>query len=119
MVYKKRRRMAITKELIERINELAALKKAGKITDEELKEQAELRKEYLKQFRGNMKQVLDNTDILNEMRVSKFVTNKKELERLDNVDSVMRITDEPTEYVIAYKINEINEKQIMKILKEQ
>ena len=51
------------KEKILRINELAGKKKAGTLTDEEAAEQAELRHEYLSEFRENMKAILDNTVI--------------------------------------------------------
>lgn len=49
------------KKKIERINELARKKKAGKLSDAEAAEQAELRHEYLAEFRENMKAMLDHT----------------------------------------------------------
>ena len=51
------------KKKIERINELARIKKAGGLTEAEAAEQAELRREYLAEFRENMKAMLDNTII--------------------------------------------------------
>ena len=51
------------KEKIQRINELARKKKAGGLTDQEAAEQAELRHEYLSEFRENMKAILDSTVI--------------------------------------------------------
>ena len=45
---------------IDRINELARKKKAGGLTEEETAEQAELRREYLAEYRENMKAMLDN-----------------------------------------------------------
>ena len=44
---------------IERINELARKKKAVGLTEEELAEQAALRKEYLDGYRENLKAMLD------------------------------------------------------------
>ncbi|WP_369943310.1 DUF896 domain-containing protein [Ligilactobacillus faecis] len=46
---------AIPQELIDRINELAKKKKEGTLTDEEAKEQQELRKTYLAMFRENFR----------------------------------------------------------------
>ncbi len=48
---------------IERINELARKKKTQGLTQDETEEQAELRREYLAEFRENMKAMLDNTVI--------------------------------------------------------
>ena len=48
---------------IERINELARKKKNEGLTEAETAEQAELRHEYLAEFRENMKAMLDNTII--------------------------------------------------------
>ena len=45
---------------IERINELARKKKATGLTEEEMSEQSELRREYLAEYRENMKAVLDS-----------------------------------------------------------
>ena len=44
---------------IDRINELARKKKASGRTAEEAAEQAVLRKEYLEEYKANMKAVLD------------------------------------------------------------
>ena len=51
------------KRKIERINELARKKKSGGLTEAEAAEQAELRREYLAEFRENMKAMLDSTVI--------------------------------------------------------
>jgi uncharacterized protein YnzC (UPF0291/DUF896 family) len=56
--------MAITKEMIDRINELAHKKKAEGLTAEEIEEQAALRKAYLEGFRTNLKAQLDNIEIV-------------------------------------------------------
>lgn len=47
------------KEKIDRINELARKKKTVGLTEEELAEQAVLRKEYLDGWRANMEQILE------------------------------------------------------------
>lgn len=46
-----------------RINELARKKKTVGLTESELKEQAELRAQYLKDFREGFRRQLDNTYI--------------------------------------------------------
>ena len=47
------------REKIDRINELARKKKTVGLTEAELAEQAELRKEYLDGWRANMEQILE------------------------------------------------------------
>lgn len=54
----------VTKEQIARINELAAKKKATGLSEEELAEQAELRKIYIASFRENLKSQLENIEIV-------------------------------------------------------
>ena len=48
---------------IGRINELARKSKAEGLTEEELREQALLRKEFIADFRRNLRSQLDNIDI--------------------------------------------------------
>ena len=48
------------KEKIDRINELARLRKERPLTDGEAAEQAALRQEYLAAYRENMKAMLDS-----------------------------------------------------------
>lgn len=54
------------KAKIDRINELARKKKAGSLTEAETAEQAELRREYLVEYRENMKAILDGVIIQEE-----------------------------------------------------
>ena len=56
----------IDQKLIDRINYLANKKKSEGLTEEELKEQQELRTEYLKLFRAGFKQQLDSIVIEKE-----------------------------------------------------
>ena len=53
----------MTKEKIERINELAKKAKTVGLTDEEKKEQAKLRAEYIADFRAQFTGVLEHTVI--------------------------------------------------------
>lgn len=50
-------------EKIQRINELSRKSKAEGLTEEERKEQAVLRREFVESFRSNLKAQLDNIDI--------------------------------------------------------
>ena len=47
---------------IERINELTRKKKTQGLTEEEIKEQAELRQEYLNSIRENFRQTLESIE---------------------------------------------------------
>lgn len=49
----------ITKEMIQRINELARKQKNEGLTPEEKREQAQLRQAYLQSIRGQLRQQLD------------------------------------------------------------
>lgn len=53
-------------EKLDRINELARLKKERILTPDEAAEQAALRKEYLEEWRQGAIQVLENTYIVDE-----------------------------------------------------
>ena len=46
---------------LKRINELAAVAKQRELTAEEFEERAQLRKEYIEEFRAATRQILDNT----------------------------------------------------------
>ena len=52
-------------EMIKRINDLYHKSKSDGLTDDEAKEQAELRKQYVLMVRNNLKSQLDRIDILN------------------------------------------------------
>lgn len=52
------------KDLIKRINELANKSKSTGLSEEEKKEQANLRKEYIEIFRGNVKNSLMNVKVV-------------------------------------------------------
>lgn len=56
----------MTEEKIARINELAHKKKSEGLTQEELEEQAKLRREFLDDVRGNLRAQLNNIDMVNE-----------------------------------------------------
>ncbi|WP_084489599.1 DUF896 domain-containing protein [Clostridiisalibacter paucivorans] len=54
----------LSKEKLDRINELAKKKKDVGLTEEELVEQKKLREEYIKEFRKNFKKQLDNIEFV-------------------------------------------------------
>ncbi len=64
------------KEKIERINELARKKKDAGLTAAELAEQAALRKEYLDEYRTNLKAMLDGI-VIQEKDGSRHPLKKK------------------------------------------
>ena len=55
-----------TKEMIERINELAHKKKKEGLTEAELAEQKELYKRYLANIRGQLKAQLNNIEVVDK-----------------------------------------------------
>lgn len=69
----------MTKEKIDRINELARKSKTAEgLTMAEKEEQAKLRREYIDSYKANLIGQLDNTYIVDEKG------NKKKLERKNN-----------------------------------
>lgn len=65
----------ITKELVDRINELAHKKKTVGLTKDELEEQAVLRQKYLEGFRANFKKQMENVKFVEDL-------TEKELEEI-------------------------------------
>ena len=56
----------LSKEKIDRINELSKKKKMGTLTEAEAKEQTQLRKEYLDTFRNSMRETIENVKIVDK-----------------------------------------------------
>lgn len=54
------------KEVIDKINSLNATKKERELTVEESEELAKYRQLYLQNFKANMRNILDNTRVINE-----------------------------------------------------
>lgn len=54
------------KEVIDKINTLNATKKERELTVEESEELAKYRQLYLQNFKANMRNILDNTKVINE-----------------------------------------------------
>ena len=53
-------------EIIEKINSLNTLKKERELTAEESEELAKYRQLYLQNFKANMRNILENTKVINE-----------------------------------------------------
>jgi|LGOV01.1.fsa_nt_gb uncharacterized protein YnzC (UPF0291/DUF896 family) len=91
----------ITKEMIERINELANKKKVIGLEEDELEEQLALRAVYLESFRKNFREQLDGIEIVdddkNEFSNEKGENNmKKDKANLgyDNAEALGELTEE-------------------------
>jgi len=54
----------LTREKIERLNDLAKKKRLGVLSAQEAQEQQALRKEYLENFRGSMRETIENTTVI-------------------------------------------------------
>lgn len=68
----------MTQEKIDRINELARKKKSEGLTEEELKEQAILRREYIEGFKQSLVSQLENTYIVEPDGTKRKVKAKDE-----------------------------------------
>lgn len=55
--------MSMQQRKMDRISELTRLSRERELTAEEQKERQQLREEYIREFRSNMKQILDNTTV--------------------------------------------------------
>lgn len=53
-------------EIIAKVNSLNALKRERELTGDEVEELAKYRQLYLQNFKANMKNILDNTRVINE-----------------------------------------------------
>ena len=60
----------IDQKLIDKINALARKQKECGLTEEEKQLQAELRKEYLAQFRAGFKQTLDSIEFVDDKKLN-------------------------------------------------
>lgn len=70
----------ISKEKIERINQLAAKHKSQGLTEEEKKEREELRKEYIAAIKGQVKDHLSRIKYVEDMteeEKAEYLKNKK------------------------------------------
>lgn len=73
--------MTISKEMIARINELAAKKKAEGLTEEETVEQKALYMEYLAGIRGQVRKKLESVRYIEDMTEEEI---KEELAKRNN-----------------------------------
>ena len=76
--WKAETRFNMTQEKIDRINELARKKKSVGLTEEELQEQAILRKEYIEGYKQSLISQLENTYIVEPDGSKRKVTRKDE-----------------------------------------
>lgn len=67
--------MAITQEMIDRINQLSKKKKTEGLTDEEASEQKVLYREYIDAFKANLKAQLEMIEVVDD--------DKKEVEKIE------------------------------------
>lgn len=67
----------ITKELVDKINAFARKSKTVGLSEAEKEEQQKLRQEYIKAFRANFKQQLENIEFVED--VDKKVESKKKM----------------------------------------
>ena len=69
----------LSKEKVDRINELARKKKGPGLTDEEAAEQAGLREEYIVAFRAQFRAQLDNVKFVEDLSEEELAIYKKKV----------------------------------------
>lgn len=79
----------VTKEQIDRINELAKKKKETGLTEEELAEQKVLYREYIDAFKANLKAQLDTIEVVDD--------DKDEVEKIEEEVTALEETLEESE----------------------
>ena len=62
---------------LERINELARLQRERELTEAEREEQAQLRREYIAEWRAGVVQVLDNTYVVDKNGIKHKLQKKQ------------------------------------------
>ena len=67
------------KELITKINELAKIKKERPLTEKEIKQKKDLYTEYLGLIRAQVKNHLDNVEIVDDSKTNSTLTKKTHL----------------------------------------
>ena len=70
--------MAITQEMIDRINQLAKKKKTEGLTDEEASEQKVLYREYIDAFKANLKAQLEMIEVVDDEKIEEEVAELEE-----------------------------------------
>ena len=74
----------VSKEQLDRINELARKKRTVGLTEAELAEQKELYKIFLEDFRARLKQQLDNIEIVEPDDPRLYNARFKDFDKLKN-----------------------------------
>lgn len=69
----------MNQQKIDRINELSRKSKAEGLTEEELAEQAALRREYIEAYKASLRAQLDNTYVVTPDGKKKPLKSKKKL----------------------------------------
>lgn len=101
--------MAISKELLEKVNYYGKLAKERELTAEEKDEQIKVRAEYLKEFRSGMRQVLDNVDVLKQVTIAKSLIDVEQtLNDVEGIASIKPVGFNLTEVTYNVKHHDAN-----------
>ena len=76
----------ITKEMIDRINQLAAKKKAEGLNEDEINEQKALYKEYLAAIRGQVRANLERVRFVEDMTEEELIEEEVIIEETTKVN---------------------------------
>lgn len=104
--------MAISKELLEKVNYYGKLAKERELTEEEKEIQIKARAEYLAEFRDGMRQVLDNVDVLQQVTIAKSYQDvHATLNELEGITEIKQIGFNLTE--VTYNVKHHDAKSII------
>lgn len=108
--------MAISKELLEKVNEFARIAKQRELTSEEKEEQKKVRSQYLKEFRSGMKQVLDNVDVVRNVTIAKPLKEVEDkLKEVEGIECIKEVGFNLTE--VTFNVKYHDEKSIINLFK--
>lgn len=101
--------MAISEKLLEEVNYYGKLAKERELTSEEKEAQIKARAKYLEEFRGGMRQVLDNVDVVKQVTIAKSLKDVEQtLNEVEGITAIKQVGFNLTEVTYNVKHHDAN-----------